>query len=616
MRHRLVLLTVLFLCAVAASVFVGANTAVQAQDVGSCEAHCDCPQGEFCFYNKCVSDPSMPVYCCENEGCPPGAWCIKGDGSRSRCAEDPDYFCETACDCGPAHCCKNGICVKDINDPWIPDGIEVGPPCARGVDGTYCHSEPNCHAGMVAYADAGYLSDFRCQRTDGTVETRCAGSTCFFSGDCSSGQSCVDTDAYPATHPGSIATVDGGSCLSNAAAESLYGYKASDLMPACSDGYPPGMSCEAGWRPGATFAIERVVGVAGSCGNADNTCDFNLLETTANCPTDCSCGDGYCDTSEVGVCTADCGLCTADGCSKPIMPLEWTTISTCGDGVCQKNGTIPENCINCQLDCDATTDSDGDGIPNGCDNCSSVINPDQADHDGDTIGDACDLDDDNDGVADTLDAFPLDATESVDTDGDGIGDNADIDDDNDGQTDTDEVACGSDPLDATSLAVDVDQDSIPDCVDPNLPPTIEAITVAPTLEGSLGDLSVTAVDVDGDTLTYEWSIVNVVGDVGMACVFGDPLDPSTTISCTDDGLVTVEIAVNDGTDTTRNESTVEILNAPPIILDAIATSPSPVGSQVQMDTWADDPGENDELACTVDWGTGSATTAASGRSRW
>ena len=46
-----------------------------------------------------------------------------------------------------------------------------------------------------------------------------------------------------------------------------------------------------------------------------------------------------------------------------------------------------------------------------------------------------DLDDDADGVADTLDAFPRDANESGDTDGDGIGNNADTDDDGDGVLD-------------------------------------------------------------------------------------------------------------------------------------------------------------------------------------
>ena len=41
-------------------------------------------------------------------------------------------------------------------------------------------------------------------------------------------------------------------------------------------------------------------------------------------------------------------------------------------------------------------------------------------------------DDDGDGVADDLDAFPLDDSESVDSDGDGFGDNIDPDDDHDG----------------------------------------------------------------------------------------------------------------------------------------------------------------------------------------
>ncbi len=45
------------------------------------------------------------------------------------------------------------------------------------------------------------------------------------------------------------------------------------------------------------------------------------------------------------------------------------------------------------------------------------------------------IDTDSDGVADSLDAFPFDARESVDTDGDGVGDNADTDDDGDGVAD-------------------------------------------------------------------------------------------------------------------------------------------------------------------------------------
>ena len=53
------------------------------------------------------------------------------------------------------------------------------------------------------------------------------------------------------------------------------------------------------------------------------------------------------------------------------------------------------------------------------------MNANQSNVDGDSNGDACDSDDDNDGVADIDDAFPKDATETIDTDGDGIGDNLD-----------------------------------------------------------------------------------------------------------------------------------------------------------------------------------------------
>ena len=47
-------------------------------------------------------------------------------------------------------------------------------------------------------------------------------------------------------------------------------------------------------------------------------------------------------------------------------------------------------------------------------------------------------------MTDSLDAFPLDAAETIDTDSDGIGNNADPDDDNDGVEDVVDIF----PLDA------------------------------------------------------------------------------------------------------------------------------------------------------------------------
>ena len=61
------------------------------------------------------------------------------------------------------------------------------------------------------------------------------------------------------------------------------------------------------------------------------------------------------------------------------------------------------------------------------------------DADGDNIGNNADPDDDNDGVDDLSDIFPLDPSESEDADGDNIGNNADPDDDNDGVEDTNDA---------------------------------------------------------------------------------------------------------------------------------------------------------------------------------
>lgn len=108
-------------------------------------------------------------------------------------------------------------------------------------------------------------------------------------------------------------------------------------------------------------------------------------------------------------------------------------------------------------------DTDSDGIGDSSDNCPNVSNAGQEDLDSDGLGDVCDNDIDGDGVVNTSDAFPLDASESADADGDGVGDNADLDDDNDLQSDVSEIACGSDPLQFSSRSLDLNSNDIADC---------------------------------------------------------------------------------------------------------------------------------------------------------
>lgn len=86
-------------------------------------------------------------------------------------------------------------------------------------------------------------------------------------------------------------------------------------------------------------------------------------------------------------------------------------VSTYGRGV-----------FSAQLIQDPNADNDGDGIPNITDNCPNTANTDQADADGNAIGDVC-QDTDGDGILDINDNCPITAnTDQLDINNDGIGD--------------------------------------------------------------------------------------------------------------------------------------------------------------------------------------------------
>lgn len=128
--------------------------------------------------------------------------------------------------------------------------------------------------------------------------------------------------------------------------------------------------------------------------------------------------------------------------------------------------------INSDLDtmgdaCDTDDDEDGwsDLLEIDCDTDSLNPNSIPIDTDKDNICDIIDVDDDNDGVDDYVDAFPLDSNEFEDTDNDGIGDFEDIDDDNDGFSDEIEIRCGSPPKDTAWVPADYDEDSICNNID-------------------------------------------------------------------------------------------------------------------------------------------------------
>ena len=115
------------------------------------------------------------------------------------------------------------------------------------------------------------------------------------------------------------------------------------------------------------------------------------------------------------------------------------------DGVANEIDNCPRVINLDQVDTDGDStgsacddDDDDDGVLDVND-AFALDNAESVDTDEDGIGNAADPDDDNDGVDDEFDAFSLDATESSDQDGDGVGDNTDncSRDVNAGQKDTD-----------------------------------------------------------------------------------------------------------------------------------------------------------------------------------
>ena len=113
----------------------------------------------------------------------------------------------------------------------------------------------------------------------------------------------------------------------------------------------------------------------------------------------------------------------------------------------------------------STTDADADGDPNNADNCPNTPNPDQADVDGDGIGNVCDLlndiDFDNDGVLNGDDNCPDNFNPNQeDVDNDGIGNVCDPINDLDFDSDGVLNAVDNCPTTANPSQADCDEDGI------------------------------------------------------------------------------------------------------------------------------------------------------------
>lgn len=134
-----------------------------------CKTPCDCKQGFDCQNNVCTK-ATLPIYCCEKQGCPANETCVNKSGQKGKCIPKPQ--CVRHCDCPQGLACFAGTC-RNVGSPIL------------------CCDKPGCTPGTPCY-------------TKGGLHTTCKGSgptQCKHTCDCPQGQSCLNGTCFKGQQP-------------------------------------------------------------------------------------------------------------------------------------------------------------------------------------------------------------------------------------------------------------------------------------------------------------------------------------------------------------------------------------------------------------------------------
>nr|XP_045625740.1 cartilage oligomeric matrix protein-like isoform X2 [Procambarus clarkii] len=404
---------------------------------------------------------------CSPNPCFPGVECTRGP-EGARCGPCPRSFLGDGRDCKPGVTCADRPCARGVRCYDMPDGYRCGPcPPGQTGDGRICNPisacDPNpCFPGV------------QCSNTNTDPYFRCGPCLPGFTGD---GVSCEDINECELAAPCDprvrcINMSPGFRCdpcpPGFSGSPGLQGIgiqfarqnrqRCLDINE-CYDGNNGGCvhNSECVNTEGSYYCGDCLAGFSGNqslgCHNRPGLCpDGKQCDVNADCVRPfglmsytCQCHVGWAGDGQH--CAPDRDLdrwpdydlgcadphCRQDNCvSTPNSGQEDSDNDNIGDAcdVDADNDGIPNSPDNCPLvpnPDQADTDPDGaDKQGDACDNCPTIPNLDQEDNDKDGIGDACDPDMDNDGVPNRQDNCPRTPnSDQQDTDRDGLGDACD-----------------------------------------------------------------------------------------------------------------------------------------------------------------------------------------------